>query len=225
VIEAPVVGAPVIDVSPGPIAFRDLGRQPLEAVWADMRRFTEERTSSTPDEIWFLEHPPVFTLGLNADRAHLLAPGAIPVVQIDRGGQVTYHGPGQLVVYALLDVKRRALTIRALVEALEQAVIRTVAGYGVEARARREAPGVYVDGRKLAAIGLRIRRNGSYHGIAINVDMDLAPFRSINPCGYADLEVTQLADLCEVRDPARLRADLEPNLIAEFDARLAAVRS
>lgn len=196
------------------IVFRDLGRQPLETVWAEMRRFTEARTPSTPDEIWFLEHPPVFTLGMNADRAHLLAPGSIPVVQIDRGGQVTYHGPGQLVVYVLLDVKRRGLTIRALVEALEQAVIRTVAAYGVEAYGRRDAPGVYVAGRKLAAIGLRVRRKGSYHGIAINVDMDLAPFRAIHPCGYADLEVTQLADLCTVRDPLRLRRDLEPNLIA-----------
>jgi lipoyl(octanoyl) transferase len=198
------------------IAFRDLGRQPLETVWADMRRFTDERGPSSPDEIWFLEHPPVFTLGLNADRAHLLAPGSIPVVQIDRGGQVTYHGPGQLVVYVLLDVKRRALTIRSLVEALEKAVIRTVAEYGVAAYSRRDAPGVYVGGRKLAAIGLRVRRNGSYHGIAINVNMDLAPFRAIHPCGYADLEVTQLADLCAVSDPARLRRDLEPSLVEEL---------
>jgi lipoyl(octanoyl) transferase len=220
VIDAPPIEAAAKAAAAGAIVFRDLGRRPLDAVWAEMRRFTEERTQATPDEIWFLEHPPVFTLGLNADRAHVLAPGAIPVVQIDRGGQVTYHGPGQLVVYALLDVKRRGLSIRALVEALEQAVIRTVAGYGVEARSRREAPGVYVAGRKLAAIGLRIRRNGSYHGIAINVDMDLAPFRAIHPCGYADLEVTQLADLCDVRDPVRLRADLEPNLAAELEARL-----
>ncbi|HEU4620443.1 MAG TPA: lipoyl(octanoyl) transferase LipB, partial [Gammaproteobacteria bacterium] len=191
---------------------RDLGRRPLERAWADMRRFTEERGPSTPDEVWFLEHPPVFTLGLNGDSAHVLAPGTIPVVQIDRGGQVTYHGPGQLVVYVLLDVKRRGLSIRGLVEALENAVIRTIADYGVEAYSRREAPGVYVEGRKLAAIGLRIRRNGSYHGIAINVDMDLSPFRAIHPCGYADLEVTQLADLCGVRDLARLRHDLEPRL-------------
>jgi lipoyl(octanoyl) transferase len=210
----------MLDAPEGAIVFRDLGRRPLDAVWAEMRRFTEDRTPTTPDEIWFLEHPPVFTLGLNADRGHVLAPGAIPVVQIDRGGQVTYHGPGQLVVYVLLDVRRRGLTIRALVEVLEQAVIRTVAGYGVAANARREAPGVYVGGRKLAAIGLRIRRNGSYHGIAINVDMDLAPFRAINPCGYAGLEVTQLADLCEVTDIARLRADLEPSLVAELEARL-----
>jgi lipoyl(octanoyl) transferase len=206
------------------IAFRDLGRRPLEAVWADMRRFTENRTPETLDEIWFLEHPPVFTLGLNADRAHVLDPGTIPVVQIDRGGQVTYHGPGQLIVYALLDVKRRELTIRALVEALERAVIATVADYGVEAYPRRDAPGVYVEGRKLAAVGLRIRRTGSYHGLAINVKMDLAPFRAINPCGYANLEVTQLADLCEVDDPAVLRRDLEPRLREQLVASIAGRR-
>jgi lipoyl(octanoyl) transferase len=200
----------------GSIRVRDLGRRPLEEVWADMRRFTEERDAATRDEIWFVEHPPVFTLGLNADRAHVLAPGDIPVVQIDRGGQVTYHGPGQLVVYVLLDVKRLGLGIRGLVEALERAVIATVAEYGVDAYSRREAPGVYVGGKKLAALGLRIRRNGSYHGLAINVGMDLAPFRAIHPCGYADLEVTQLRDVCAVEDPAVLRADLEPHLLREL---------
>jgi lipoyl(octanoyl) transferase len=182
-----------------------------------MRRFTEERTPATADEIWFVEHPPVFTLGLNADRAHLLAPGDIPVVQIDRGGQVTYHGPGQLVVYVMLDVRRLGLGVRALVESLENAVISTVAAYGVEARSRREAPGVYVEGRKLAALGLRVRRKGSYHGIAINVAMDLAPFRAIHPCGYADLEVTQLADCCSVDDTTVLRRDIEPQLLAQLE--------
>lgn len=195
------------------VTIRDLGRRDLESVWADMRALTEKRGPDTSDEIWFVEHPPVFTLGLNADRAHVLDPGGIPVVQIDRGGQVTYHGPGQVVAYVMLDVRRLGLHIRGLVEALESAVIDTVAGYGVEAQPRRDAPGVYVDGRKLAAVGLRLRRHCSYHGIAVNVSMDLEPYRSIDPCGFPGLEVTQLADLCAVRDPARFRRDLEPHLL------------
>ena len=152
-------------------------------------------TPATPDEIWLLEHPPVFTLGMAADPAHLLAPGDIPVVQVDRGGQVTYHGPGQLVAYPLLDVRRLGITVRALVMQLEQAVIDLVAAHGINAAGRRDAPGVYVDGRKLASLGLRIRRGTSYHGVALNVDMDLAPFARINPCGLAGMQVTQLADL------------------------------
>ncbi|HLF12896.1 MAG TPA: lipoyl(octanoyl) transferase LipB [Gammaproteobacteria bacterium] len=174
------------------------------------------RTADTADEIWFVEHPPVFTLGMRADRSHLLAPGDIPVVQIDRGGQVTYHGPGQLLVYVLLDLQRLKLNVRSLVQMLELAVIETVAAYGVTAKGRRDAPGVYVDGKKLAAIGLRVRRNCSYHGLAINVSMDLTPFTRIHPCGFEDLEVTQLADLCDVDDPARFRADLEPRLLARL---------
>ncbi|MGB7214833.1 MAG: lipoyl(octanoyl) transferase LipB [Gammaproteobacteria bacterium] len=196
-----------------PIVVRDLGRRPLEEVWAEMREFTDRRTSTTADELWLVEHPPVFTLGLKADRAHVLAPGDIPVVQIDRGGQVTYHGPGQVVAYPLLDMRRLGLDVRRLVIALEDAVIRTVAEYGVTAYGRRDAPGVYVDGKKLAAIGLRVRRNCSYHGIAINVTMDLEPFRRINPCGFAGLEVTQLSDLCGVDDPSRFRRDLTPKLL------------
>src|SRR5690606_2303326 len=186
------------------------------SVWQEMRELTERRTPETPDEIWFAEHPPVFTLGLNADRAHLLAPGDIPVVQIDRGGQVTYHGPGHVVAYVLVDLRRPPLDVRRLVMALENAVIRTVAGYGVTASARRDAPGVYVDGKKLAAIGLRVRRFCSYHGLAVNVAMDLEPFRRIHPCGYEGLEVTQLADLCGIDDPAVFRRDLEPNLRQEL---------
>jgi lipoyl(octanoyl) transferase len=195
---------------------RDLGRRPLPEVWAEMRAFTAARTPHTEDEIWFVEHPPVFTLGMRADRSHVLAPGDIPVVQIDRGGQVTYHGPGQLVAYVLLDLHRLGMNVRALVQALESAVIDTVAGYGIAAKGRRDAPGVYVDGRKLAAVGLRVRRAGTYHGIAINVAMDLEPFRRIHPCGFEGLEVTQLADLCEVRDLARFRADLTPHLLAHL---------
>ncbi len=191
---------------------RDLGFQPLPAVWADMKRFTDERHAETPDEVWFVEHAPVFTLGLNADRSHLLMPGQIPVLQTDRGGQVTYHGPGQLVVYPLLDLKRLGISVRGLVQALEAAVIDTVSSYGIKAYGRRDAPGVYVGGRKLAAIGLRIRRHCSYHGIAINVDTDLGPFQRINPCGFESLEVTRLSQLSTVHELAKLRRDLEPQL-------------
>jgi lipoyl(octanoyl) transferase len=195
---------------------RDLGFKSLPGVWDEMQAFTAGRTPATRDEIWFVEHPPVYTLGMRADRAHLVAPGDIPVVQIDRGGQVTYHGPGQLVAYVLLDLKRLGFTARQLVQALESAVIDTVAGYGVTAVARRDAPGVYVAGAKLAAVGLRVKRHCSYHGLAVNVAMDLAPFRGINPCGYEGLAVTQLRDLCGIDDVARFREDFEPHLTARL---------
>ena len=191
---------------------RDLGARDLPSVWADMKRFTEERDASTPDELWFVDHPPVYTLGLNADRRHLLEPGDVAVVPIDRGGQGTYHGPGQLVAYVLLDLARRGLGIRSLVELLEQSVIDAVSGYGVRAQGRRDAPGVYVEGRKLAAIGLRVRRGCSYHGLAINVAMDLEPFARINPCGMAGLEVTQLEDLSGPVDFAKFRGEFEAAL-------------
>jgi lipoyl(octanoyl) transferase len=177
-----------------PVA-RRLGLVDYEPVWRRMQRFTDERGPDTPDELWSLQHPPVFTLGMNADAGHVLAPGDIPVIPIDRGGQVTYHGPGQLVVYVLVDLGRRSLVVRELVMALERAVIETVAHYGVEAYPRRDAPGVYVDGSKLASLGLRIRRDCSYHGLALNVDLDLEPFRRINPCGYEGMQVTRLRDL------------------------------
>lgn len=196
-----------------PASIRDLGRRPLPEVWAEMQRFTDERTADTPDEIWFVEHPPVFTLGLRADRSHLLAPGDIPVVQIDRGGQVTYHGPGQQVVYVLLDLRRLGLSIRALVTALESAVVDTLAAHAVTAVGRRDAPGVYVHGRKIAAIGLRVRRNCSYHGMAVNVNMDLGPYARIHPCGFEGLEVTQFADLCDIADLAAFRAAFTPHLL------------
>jgi len=181
-----------------------------------MQTFTAERSADTRDEVWFVEHPPVYTLGLRADRAHLLAPGDIPIVQIDRGGQVTYHGPGQLIAYVMLDLKRRAWTPRQLVMALESSVIDTVAEYGITAKARRDAPGVYVDGAKLAAVGLRVKRHCSYHGLAVNVAMDLAPFAGINPCGYEDLAVTQLKTLCGIDDLGRFRDDLTPRLLARL---------
>ncbi len=195
---------------------RNLGVRPLPEVWEEMRRYTDGRDAGSADEVWFVEHPPIFTLGSNGDPSHLLAPGDIPVLKIDRGGQVTYHGPGQLVVYTLIDLRRRRLTIRGLVEALEAAVIDTVASYGTEAHGRRDAPGVYVGERKLAAVGLRVRKQCSYHGIAINVAMDLEPFRRINPCGFEKLEVTQLADESGIDDPSLLRLDLEPHLAARL---------
>jgi lipoyl(octanoyl) transferase len=195
---------------------RDLGRKPLPDVWADMQAFTAERTAATRDEVWFVEHPPVYTLGMRADRGHLLAPGDIPVVQIDRGGQVTYHGPGQLVAYVLLHLERRGLTPRKLVQALENAVIDTVAGYGVAASSRRDAPGVYVAGAKLAAVGLRVKRHCSYHGLAVNVAMDLAPYEGINPCGYEGLAVTDLRSLCGIDDMKRFRRDFERRLLARL---------
>jgi lipoyl(octanoyl) transferase len=160
-----------------------------------MQRITDTRDAATPDEIWLLEHPPVFTLGMNADAGHVLAAGDIPVVKIDRGGQVTYHGPGQLVVYPLIDIRRAGLGVRDLVTALERAVIDYCASLGIEAGIKPGAPGVYVDGRKLGSVGIRIRRGASYHGLALNVNMDLEPFQRINPCGYAGLQMTQLASL------------------------------
>ncbi|HET6629689.1 MAG TPA: lipoyl(octanoyl) transferase LipB [Woeseiaceae bacterium] len=177
------------------VLVRFLGRQDYEPLWRAMQRFTEERGGCTPDELWLTEHPPVFTLGLNAQREHLLAPGDIPVVQIDRGGQVTYHGPGQLMIYPLIDLKRANVGMRALVTALERSVIDLVAEFGVAAECHAGAPGVYVGERKLASVGLRVRRGASYHGMALNVDMNLEPFARINPCGYAGLEMTDLARL------------------------------
>jgi len=174
---------------------RRLPRADYAPTWHAMQAFTDTRDAATPDELWFLEHAPVFTQGLNGKPEHLLATGDIPVVGIDRGGQVTYHGPGQLVLYALIDLKRRGIGVRELVVALENSVIALAARHGIEASGRRDAPGVYVSDRKLASIGLRVRRGCSYHGLALNVDMDLEPFRRINPCGMAGLAMTQLADL------------------------------
>lgn len=188
---------------------RDLGFEAMPTTWARMKEFTDRRTPDDPDEIWFVEHPPVFTLGLAGSAAHILDAGEIEVVRTDRGGQVTYHGPGQLVCYVLLDLKRRGLDIRGLVETLEVAVIDTVAEYGIEAYSRRDAPGVYVGGKKIAAIGLKVRRGCSYHGIAFNIAMDLAPYARINPCGYEDLEVTQLSDLCAVESITEVRPVFE----------------
>lgn len=160
-----------------------------------MQSFTDKRDENTEDEIWFVEHPPVFTMGLNASDEHLLAPGDIPVVQIDRGGQVTFHGPGQLMIYPLIDIRRSRIGVRCLVSALESSIVDLVSAYDINANARPDAPGVYVDGNKLASIGLRIRRGASFHGMALNVDIDLEPFTRINPCGYAELQMTDLKRL------------------------------
>lgn len=168
------------------------GRQEYVPLWREMQEFTDNRNDSTPDEVWFVEHPPVFTMGLNASEEHLLAPGDIPVVQIDRGGQVTFHGPGQLMIYPLIDLRRSNIGVRNLVTALEQSVVDLVAEFAVEAMARPDAPGVYVDGNKLASVGLRIRRGSSFHGMALNVDIDPEPFTRINPCGYTELQMTDL---------------------------------
>jgi lipoyl(octanoyl) transferase len=191
---------------------RWLARADYVPTWRAMQRFTDGRGAASPDELWCLEHPPVYTLGMNADPSHVLAAGDIPVVRIDRGGQVTYHGPGQLVVYPLVDLKRRGLGVRALVTALESALVALAADFGITAVARRDAPGVYVGGRKLASIGLRIRRGASYHGLALNVAMDLAPFSRINPCGFAGLEVVDLARLGIALDPESAARRLVPHL-------------
>ncbi len=172
-----------------------LGVEDYVATWHRMREFVDLRTAETPDEIWALQHPPVFTLGLAGKREHLLAPGTIPVIETDRGGQVTYHGPGQLVVYLLLDLKRLGLGPRELVRRIETSVLAVLAGFGVNGERRTGAPGVYVGPAKIAALGLRLRHGYSYHGLALNVAMDLEPFTRINPCGYAGLAVTSLAAL------------------------------
>jgi len=175
---------------------KHLGVQDYDHIWQEMRRFTENRNSDTQDQLWLLEHPPVFTLGLAGKQEHLLDPGEIPVIHTDRGGQVTYHGPGQLVAYLLLDLKRSGMGIRRLVELLELSVIDLIQQYGIPAHPKPKAPGVYVEGGKVAALGLRVRHGSTYHGLSLNVDMDLEPFTRINPCGYPGLDVTQLKDLC-----------------------------
>jgi len=190
-----------------------------------MQTFTAERDEASADEIWILEHAPIFTLGMNGSRAHLIAPGDIPVLQIDRGGQVTYHGPGQLVVYPLIDLKRAGLSVRALVTALESSIVNYAAALGINAQSRRDAPGVYVDGRKLASLGIRIRRGSSYHGLALNVDMDLAPFERINPCGYEGLKMTQLADLGGPSSVAVVARDFAPHLVRALFGNAAVART
>jgi lipoyl(octanoyl) transferase len=211
--------APEVRAAP-PLARRDLGLRDYTEVFAEQRAYTEARDAHTGDELWFLQHPPVFTQGQAGKPEHLLLPGDIPVVQSDRGGQVTYHGPGQLVVYLLLDLKRRGYGPRSLVTRIENALVATLAGYGIKAAARRDAPGVYVGTAKIASLGLRVRRNCSYHGLSLNVDMDLAPFTRINPCGYQGLAVTQVRALGGPGELAVVANDLETQLRLHLDPAL-----
>lgn len=203
---------------------RTLGRQAYPDVWKAMRRFTDERDESTKDEIWLLEHDPVFTLGQAGKKEHLLAPGQIPVVETDRGGQVTYHGPGQLVAYCLIDIKRLNLGIKPYVRAIENAIIHLLSGYDITAHIEEGAPGVYVDKAKIGSIGLRVRKGRSYHGLSLNVDMSLEPFSRINPCGYQGLKMTQICDqwsrpLGDEASPSieRVGQDLIAALAQEFN--------
>lgn len=199
------------------LVVRRLGRVEYEPAWRAMQAFTARRGQRTADEVWLVEHPPVFTLGLGGDVRHLLRDVRIPLIRVDRGGQITYHGPGQLVAYVLLDLRRRALTAGELVRRLERSIIELLAHYGIEGVRRENAPGVYVAGAKIASLGLRIKRHSSYHGLALNVDMDLSPFQAINVCGYEGLAVTQLADLGVEDDLDTVGA----KLVAELEASLA----
>lgn len=196
-----------------------LGHAAYEPTWRAMQRFTDQRTADTPDEIWLCEHPPVFTLGQAGKPEHLLHDIGIPVIKIDRGGQITYHGPGQLVVYLLLDLRRRNLKVRELVTRIEQALIDTLADYGIAAARQAGAPGVYVGAAKIAALGLRIRNGCSFHGLSLNIAMDLAPYAAINPCGYAGMAVTQIRDLCAepaAQDPAQVAQRLLAHLLEQL---------
>ncbi|WP_158783724.1 lipoyl(octanoyl) transferase LipB [Pantoea sp. BAV 3049] len=199
------------------LLIRQLGLQPWATVSQAMHDFTDRRDDTTPDEIWLVEHQPVFTQGQAGKAEHLLMPGNIPVMQSDRGGQVTYHGPGQQVMYVMINLKRRKVGVRQLVTAIEQTVVDTLAHFGVEAAARADAPGVYVSNKKICSLGLRIRQGCSFHGLALNINMDLTPFLRINPCGYAGLEMTQLSAL----KPGTTLSDVQPLLIENFARRLA----
>jgi lipoyl(octanoyl) transferase len=197
------------------LRLRRLGLADYEPVWRAMQKFTDERTETSDDELWLVQHPPVFTQGQAGKAEHLLAPGDIPVIQVDRGGQVTYHGPGQIVAYPLIDLRRRGLGVRDFVSRIEESIIRVLAHYGVDGQRVPGAPGIYVDSDKIASLGLRVRRGRSFHGLAFNIDMNLEPFQRINPCGYAGLQVTQLSALSK----ARLE-EAEDRLVGEFVALL-----
>jgi len=187
---------------------RRLGLMDYEPVWRAMQNFTDQRDANTADELWLVEHPPVFTQGQAGRAEHVLAPGDIPVIQVDRGGQVTYHGPGQIVAYPLIDISRSQMGVRALVSGIEQTIIEVLKSYGVDAQLKTGAPGVYIDGVKIASLGLRIRRGKSFHGLAFNINMDLEPFQRINPCGYEGLQVTNLSAFADVS-----MAEVEDRLI------------
>ena len=195
------------------IHIKSLGMVEYEPTWRAMQRFTAERTTETPDEIWLVQHPPVYTLGQAGKAEHLLHPTGIPVVKTDRGGQITYHGPGQIIAYLLLDLRRWKINVRELVRLMEQAVIDLLADYGVKAEGREDAPGVYIGNAKIAALGLKVKNGCCYHGLAFNVDMDLAPFANINPCGYEGLRVTQWIELGVNAQLEELQAELTQNLV------------
>ncbi len=192
---APIVSTPAPATSDGLLVIRYLGLRAYETIWQAMRDFTDARDPETPDELWLLQHPAIYTLGQAGRWEHLLDAGGIPALKVDRGGQVTYHGPGQLIAYLLLDLNRAGLGVKGLVHLLETAVLDLLAAHGITAQVRPDAPGVYVAGAKIASVGLRVRRRCSYHGLALNVDLDLEPFSRINPCGYPGLPVTRLVDL------------------------------
>lgn len=204
-------------IQPNPIAVKYLGMTDYQRTWQDMKVFTEARDSITADELWITEHAPVFTQGQNGRPEHLLDTGDIPVIQIDRGGQVTYHGPGQLVLYCLLNLNRLGLGVRGLVTQIEVSIIEFLAGYGIEAVARKNAPGVYVGAAKIAALGLRIRKGCCYHGLSLNIDMDLAPFSGINPCGLEGQAVTRLSDFDIAIDVERAGRELAELLIGNIN--------
>ena len=192
---------------------RRLGRADYQPTWRAMQAFTDRRDESTDDELWLVEHPPVFTQGQAGKAEHVLAPGDIPVIQVDRGGQVTYHGPGQIVAYPLFDLKRLGVGVREFVHRIEEAIIRVLARYDVRGERMEGAPGIYVDGDKIASLGLRVRRGCTFHGLAFNIDMDLEPFSRINPCGFEGLRVIRLSDLAEVEFTA-----VEDHLVEELAA-------
>lgn len=200
-----------------PIIFRHLGLRNYEQVWHAMQAYTDNRNSDSNDEIWFVEHTPVFTQGQAGKEEHMLFAGDIPVVKVDRGGQVTYHGPGQLVAYFLIDIKRLKIGVRELVTRIEKSLIELLNGYSIQAYPKADAPGVYVDEKKIASLGLRIRRGCSFHGLALNVNMDLAPFKQINPCGYAGLEMIQVSDYCDVSQVNQASLDLMPIITQLLD--------
>jgi len=195
----------------------NLGEVDYQRTWQKMQDFTDTRLADTADELWFLQHPPVYTLGKNGKAEHVLNSGDIPVINSDRGGQVTYHGPGQIVVYTLLDLNRLKIGVRQLVTVLEKSVIDLLVDYGVESSARRDAPGVYVNDAKIAALGLRVRKGCSFHGLALNVDMNLEPFSRINPCGYEGLKVTQLKSLVTDIDIENVTGDLQQVLLKNLN--------
>lgn len=211
---------------PVPVPAVDIRRfgwqpQPYRPVWAAMQAFTDARHADTPDALWLLNHAPVFTQGKNGRAEHLLAPGDIEVVAVDRGGQITYHGPGQIMAYVMVDLRRLGIGIRSLVSALEDAMVATLAGYGIDAFARPDAPGVYVGAAKIGSIGLRVRKGASYHGLALNVDMDLEPFSRIDPCGFHGLAMTQVADLGGPAELDRVADDLAAHLCKNMGLRAA----